>query len=397
MGRKGIREMERFGQSDEESLKILQKLLAVNTCNPPGNEIFLIDVILSLLPQQTVKTQIIDHEGKRASLVVNVDGIDSRRCIGFAGHLDTVPTGRPEDWKYPPFAGMCEGAFCYGRGAADMRGGLTAMILLIRYYAAQDHKPPVDLRFFFTADEEASGIGAETLRKQGFFDNLSFLFICEPTGCAPGIAEKGAVWIDVEVRGKSAHAAIPFKGANALEAGFDFLHCVKRLVKQIPEHPLLGKSTCAVTRAAAGEKTNIVPDRAHFSVDVRLVPDAKYGNTWLFDAVQAKAQDFIKEHPQIAISLRLSNNRPALQSDKESHVFQHVFQTCCASTDAPKPCGIYFYTDASAIIPYVPIPFMILGPGEQSECHTVDEKIKISSIKDAFGMYARVIEAFAEM
>lgn len=372
---------------------LLRQLIGVNTCNPPGDEAKLVQLILKMIKGGAAESTVISHGGQRASLVVDIKGKDVSRTVGFAGHLDTVPAGDPLKWQMPPFAGVCKEGVLYGRGASDMRGGLTAMLLLIRQYSENGTVPEVNLRFLFTADEESGGTGVTALREQGFFDGLDFLFVCEPTGCLPGVAEKGAVWVDATVTGKSAHASIPEQGVNALEWGMAYLTDLKSWIEQAPEHPLLGKNSCSVTCAASGIKTNMIPDKAAFSADIRLVPHPDFQNNRVIEELFSRADAFNQRVHGLRITLGITNNRHVIESRTEGVYYENL-QGVFEQLQLPfTHTGIHFYTDASLILPYIPVPFVILGPGEQEDCHAIDEKIELSSIAEAVEIYDRFIQS----
>lgn len=374
----------------EYGVGVLRALMSADTQNPPGNEKTLLDTIMRNFVPATASSSVIPHGGNRASLVVILPG---RRdtTVGFTGHLDTVPSGPRESWSRDPFGAVIQGGFAYGRGASDMRGGLCAMLLLLKHYASRFEAPPITLRFIFTADEESGGTGANALYGDGFFDGLSCLFVCEPTGCNPGIAEKGTVWMTLHVTGICGHAAIPWASRNALEYGFDFLSSLGEKIGRLPTHPLLGGCTCSVTKASAGYKTNIIPAEADFSADIRFVPPLSAGDIRRL-ASESAAQ---KEKAADGVSFRLDfpNVREALQAPEGEMLtrLERVF----GRLELPfQRVGIHFYTDASLVIPHTKQPFVILGPGEQNECHKTDEKVELSSIWKAFNIYREFIDSF---
>jgi len=375
--------------TNEICIQILKELVAINTCNPPGNEAHLVTTILKITKPPADSYKLLPIEEGRCNLIIELKG-KSKLIIGFAGHLDTVPVGEPSAWTFPPFAGQIKNGYLYGRGASDMRGGLTSMLLLYLYYKNNHIIPPVTLRFLFTVDEEVGGTGISAFFQQGWLKDLSQLFICEPTNCQPGSAEKGALWIEALFKGESSHAANPLKGINSLEYGLKYMQHLKTIIEALPSHPFLGSCTCAITKATAGIKTNIIPDKAEFAADIRLVPDIS--NTKIINLAKDEALNLKNAHPGLDITLTFTNNREALQTATNSPLLKKL-KNVYQSLQLPfVPTGICFYTDASLVIPFMKIPFIILGPGEQSECHCVNEKVQISSVLRAFELYRAYIE-----
>ena len=373
---------------------LLASLIGINTENPPGNEAALAGFIRDYLGREGGGSfSLADHGQGRASMVLDIPGRNPARTIGFAGHLDTVPAGERADWLGDPFTAGRRDGFVYGRGAAAMKGGLAAMILLARLYLRA--AAPVNLRFIFTADEEAAGMGAAALRDAGWFRDLSFLVVCEPTGGYPVICEKGILWYDITVQGKTSHAAMPEQGINALETGYEYLAAVKGQIAALPVErspaaDLLGGNTCSVTLGSAGIKINMIPGQAAFSVDIRLVPGT--GVERVEAVFDQTVREFERRYPGLIIRRHCRDRRAALETGTR-HPAAAFFVNRCQEDGKP-PRGVYYFTDASIIIPACPnLPFIILGPGLPSECHSPNEKVAPESIVEAASRYHQFVEA----
>lgn len=126
--------------TQETAAKILCRLIGTNTSNPPGNENDLVVVIQALLREAGVAESdlhVLPHGDNRSSLILCLKGEDTSSTIGFAGHMDTVPPGNAAEWHSSPFAATPLDGHMFGRGAADMKGGLVAMLSIACYYAAR--------------------------------------------------------------------------------------------------------------------------------------------------------------------------------------------------------------------------------------------------------------------
>jgi succinyl-diaminopimelate desuccinylase len=372
---------------------IFFSLLRVNTSNPPGNEAELALRIRDYLLSQGAGERdlcLVDHGNGRGSLVFCLGGTNPAVSIGFAGHLDTVPAGNRADWSSDPFEPLEREGMVYARGAADMKGGIAAMIALCVSWLRRG-PPPVNLICFFTADEESAGTGISALCDAGLLENLSFLIIAEPTGLAPALCEKGLAWYDVTVRGKTSHAAMPGKGSNAIELGYAWLNRVKRrVISASGRDPLLGKNTFSITQAQGGVKINVIPDQAVFALDLRLLP----GDALDWEAVETlfreQADRFGAAHPGFSAVWERRDCRAALQSDPGHPAVRWFLDR----GGKGKPIGVYYFTDASLIIPRYPkLPFIIFGPGDPGECHRPDEKLPLSSIGEAAAQYSCFVES----
>lgn len=330
-----------------------------------------------------------DHGNGRGSLVFRLGGTNPAVRVGFAGHLDTVPAGNLADWSSAPFEPLERDGLVYGRGTSDMKGGVAAMLALCVSWLRKG-PPPVDIVCFFTADEESAGVGMSALCDAGLLENLSFLIVAEPTGLRPALCEKGIAWYDVTVRGKTSHAAMPEKGANALELGYAWLSRIKRkVVSASKADPLLGKNTFSVTQAQGGIKINVIPDRAVFALDIRLLPGRAPDWEGVETLFREEADRFGAAHPGFFAAWERRDCRAALQTDPRHPAVRWFLER----SRNGKPVGVYYFTDASLIIPRYPrLPFIIFGPGDPAECHCPDEKIPLASVGEAAAQYCCFVD-----
>lgn len=385
--------MRNFNISEEKCTEILSNLIKINSENSQINEINMVHKILNIVGNYIDKFEIIKHSKERASLVIELEGIDETRKVGFIGHMDTVDIGDISMWNINPFEGVYKDGYIYGRGSTDMKGGLTAMIMLILYFKINNIKPPVNVKFFFTADEENKGTGVNKLVDKGCFNNLESIFICEPTDGKIGIAEKGAIWIDIEVEGKSGHASMPQYSVNAFEKGMEYINMCKSLVKKSNSHYLFGNNTFSITKVCSGIQNNIIPNHANFLVDIRIVPNKKFNNNIYINKFLAFKELIYNANKNLNIIIKITNNRPAIEIN-ENHNLIKKLKNIYGNLNYMFECiGINYYTDASQIIPRTNIPFVILGPGNPKDCHIVNEKIKVNSIIEVLKVYIAYINS----
>ena len=384
-----------FAPNTDALGQILSELICVDTQNPPGNEETLVEKILAMLAGRGAPAQnprILRHGGGRASLALCLPGKDETVRIGFAGHMDTVPAGSLGAWDSPPLVPTARGGRIYGRGAADMKGGVAAMLAVYLHYA--QNPPPMTLEFFFTADEEAGGTGIAAMVEAGYFNGLSFLFVCEPTGCRPALREKGLAWLTFRFAGKTSHASLPSAGVNALELGFMYLSEAKRIIGPLfGGDDLLGQNTFSVTMANGGVKVNMIADEAEFLVDLRLLPHP--GGLHAVEVeLDRLVASFEAAHPGLRIERTLQNHRHALQANETDPALQCITRIC--AENGHMSCAVLYFTDASLVVPAHPaLPFVILGPGEAAECHCPNESIDPASIAEAAQIYCCFIHQAA--
>lgn len=387
--------------NDEEidglALPVLQEFVRIDSTNPGGREADVADRILDLLSRHgahvdDAQLERIEHGAGRSSMAITLPGRDESRVVGLAGHMDTVPTGDATAWSHGPLSADLTGTTVWGRGSTDMKGGDTAMLLTYLSYATRGERPPVTLRLYFTSDEESLGTGARSLESAGAFDDLSFLFVCEPTACRPGTCEKGCVWVSLEVTGQSSHASMPERGTNALELGFSCAMSAKHEIERMAEaHPLLGANTSTITLANGGTKTNMVPASARITADTRLVPATSVNAAE--EAFRQAARRAEETHPGLAVRVSAENGREALEVPSDHTTVLLAQEACSVHGASPEPAGVLFYTDGSLVIPHHKgLPFLILGPGDPTQCHRTDEHADWREVSRAWRIYRTWID-----
>ncbi len=120
----------------EKKIKILQDVIQIETVN--DNEVAVAEYFKNLLNEYGIDSKLVEYSPTRANLVAEIKGEKPGKVLIFNGHSDVVAAGDPEDWTHPPFAGVIEDGKLYGRGATDMKAGLTALALAMIEIKEQD-------------------------------------------------------------------------------------------------------------------------------------------------------------------------------------------------------------------------------------------------------------------
>ena len=182
-----------------------------------------------------------------------------------------------------------------------MKGGLCAMVYTLANIIKSGKQPAYDITFVGTCDEESTSIGVKTFAASDEFPKVSEVLIGEPTGLNIGIAQKGCLWLEIDILGKASHASYPEKGVNAIEYG---MRIATELKKRITErrHELLGSVTAQMSKISGGETVNVTPDKCTISMDIRFVPgqDESMILNWLDDI----SQNYMKETKGDALAVR---------------------------------------------------------------------------------------------
>jgi acetylornithine deacetylase/succinyl-diaminopimelate desuccinylase-like protein len=243
----------------DEATDLLQRLIRVDTTNPPGNETAAAELLRDYLEANGVACELIAKVPERANLVARIPGGDGPSLL-FLGHTDVV-LADPAEWSVPPFSGELRDGMVWGRGALDMKSEVAANAVAIASLAREGFRPSGDLIFAATADEEAgAGFGLEWLCDE-HPDAVRCDFAINEGGgdrieledgrpiYTPTVAEKMSAPFLLRVKGRSGHASMPRIADNAL---VNATRLIQRIADYRPE-PQLGPEMEGFLQAVLGE------------------------------------------------------------------------------------------------------------------------------------------------
>ena len=366
----------------ERLVYFLKKLIQIPTENPPGKteEVvnFLVNEVFRV--EEGYRNTIITHmkNGVKLHNLISRIGSGKKRIL-LSGHFDVVPVGDQNKWIYPPFSGKIVDDKIYGRGSADMKGGIASLIGVMKILESnRDFMEKYELVFIGTADEESGMTGSLTLSKKGYVNGAELIIIAEPTNLNIGIAEKGLLWIKIRGYGKSAHGSMPTEGINAIEAVLEIIPQLHECLSS-EENELLGQSTINVGKIYGGTKINIVPDYTELEVDFRLIPEENHESV-------IKKLNGIKSN-SCKIEVEILRRNPSLQTN-----LNHQFIQNLREISNRKCIGLSYATDAVNFVrKNDPIPFIIFGPGDPNIVHKINEWISLEQVFKATELLTKAL------
>ena len=369
----------------ENCTNLLRDMVQINTCQPAGNELDLVKYIEGVFAGKKVEMTRLDHGNNRCSLVVKLPGESDMGGLALLSHLDTVAYGDESKWTYPPLSATIADGKLYGRGSADMKSGAASMIEMA--LCLLDNEVPLKKPVFlcFTADEEVNGLGVVKVAESGLVNNVDAAIIAEPSNEDIGLSEKGALWFRLHAKGKLSHGSRPEIGINAVEKCMEFVARLRPLIDVTEVHPALDTTTVSVTKLSGGIMTNVIPDDAVLEMDIRTLPSISH------DKVIADAKDIcakmMEEKPGLVLELEIINNRPAVET-AESDPFVEQLKAVHDKLGYKHTCkGLYFYTDASQLIPVIHKPFVIFGPADDKQAHQTNEFAPLEAVRKLAEIY----------
>jgi succinyl-diaminopimelate desuccinylase len=259
---------------DRETIALLQRLLRINTENPPGNEAPAARLLAEYLAPLGFEAEIHEPAPARASLVARLRGTGGGRTLVLNGHLDIGPIGT--GWTKDPLGGEIDRGRIYGRGVSDMKSGLAAMVSAARAVALSRTSRRGDLILMPTADESSGGrLGMGHLVRTLRDFRADMAVVAEPTVGDVCLAHRGAMWAEIVVAGKSGQASRPASGTNAIMAMGRVLQALEtdltpRLAGKT--HPLLPTPNLNAGLIDGGVKPNVIAERCRVVVDRRSLP-----------------------------------------------------------------------------------------------------------------------------
>ncbi|MCL4514487.1 MAG: M20 family metallopeptidase [Firmicutes bacterium] len=379
---------------ERQVLELLCRLIAIDTSNPPGNEAALARLIAHEMTVMGLETSLRMLDGGRANVVGRIRGSGKKPSLVLLGHLDTVPPGESA-WCTGPFQPVIRGGRVYGRGASDMKSGLAAMIVASGILAQRRHKLAGDLIFCATADEEAGGSGAKALLADGWLKEAGYLVLGEPTNLHIGIAEKGALWLEIVTTGKTAHGATPERGINAIIYMNHIINALTGWNYGFDSHALLGKPTLSLGTIIGGVKTNVVPDHCQLTLDVRTLPGQDHAV--LLSDLNKLLHQLELQIPDLSVDVRVINERPPIEVNPDSPLVRAASEVGSrVSGKLPNLVGTSYYTDAAILTPVTGIPAVSIGPGDPGQAHQPDESVSVETLLKAIDFYVQLVKRLLE-
>jgi len=331
-----------------------------------------------------------------------VDNLYARRgkaspCFLFAGHTDVVPPGAEDDWQKPPFGAEAgEDGFLWGRGAADMKGAIAAMVASVRRYLDEAGEPDGSIAFLITGDEEGPAINGtkavlKALADEG--ETFDHCLVGEPTnpnalGDTIKSGRRGSLNCTLTVTGRQGHVAYPERAENPIPPLLDLLG--RLLARKLddgvsPFQP----SNLEVTSVDVGNPTtNVIPASAtaRFNIRFNIAHSGDALSEWIRE--EATLVDFNFDG-HIDVDIHVTGEAfltPAgpfttlLQDSVEAETGRRPALTTGGGT-----------SDARFIQLYAPVAeFGLVG----ATMHQVDERVAISDIETLTRIYTRILDGY---
>jgi acetylornithine deacetylase len=363
-------------------------LVAMPSVNPgiePGGtgESAVADFIAPYLERWGFRVTRHEPDPGRVSLVARIG--DSAEGIALCGHLDTVGV---RGMRIPPFEARLEHGRIHGRGSADMKSGVAAILAAARQVAVEPGSEVPSLAVVLTADEEHASLGLRDILDHGF--TARGVVVTEPTSLALATANKGFVWVTIEAEGRAAHGSRPDLGRDAIRQLARLLSRLDALDDADPgrRHPLLGTGSWHAGTISGGDAPSVYPDRATTTIESRLLPGSDPRDT--VATVDAEARRIEAEHPGVSLRVRAGMARPGADLEPDAPLVEALAAALRAEGGTPRIEGMTAWVE-SAWFMEAGIPALCFGPGSIAQAHTDDEWVAVDEIELAARTLARLV------
>ena len=353
-------------------LRRLEKLVAIDTQNPPGREREAADYLAGELMSMGFAVELREVQPDRVNVIgafANGDG----PTLAFNSHMDVVPAG--EGWSRDPLTLWEADGKLYGRGTCDAKGQIIAMLETAELLLADRDAWSGRLMAVFVAGEEVDSIGAKAYAKEN--PAIDYVIIGEPTSNGVASAHKGSMRPIVRVEGQMAHSANPDLGINAIFRAAKVLERIEAEHENTVRHrthPLAGTASLTVTRVPAGIADNVVPDWCEIMLDRRMVPgETDDTSSAEIEALLARLKD------EDGVDARIVDFQPTTGGASETALDHPIVQAALEAArrhgvEDPGPtglsagCDLVHFRQAGA-------QGVILGPGDIGVAHKPDEYV----------------------
>jgi len=279
-------------------------------------------------PERYIARVLDSDNVEHPNLIFRIPGKSDRKLF-IVTHMDVVPEGDPSSWTVDPFKGKIDGSRVYGRGVNDNGQELVASIYAALALRELGIQPALEICLCFVSDEETGSIyGIQHLINKGIFSPDDLVIVPDggnERGDFVEVAEKGILWIRLEVQGKQCHASMPHLGLNACRVANRLsVELDEALHKAFPDEDHLFDPPFSTmeptTRESHAGSVNIVPGKEAFSFDCRILPSIPLDS--VLDVIREKCRDLSHEMKgKIHLEI-LQRNDPAEPTPKNSEVVE---------------------------------------------------------------------------
>lgn len=376
---------------------LLERLIAFPTVSRDSN-LELVGFVRDFLAAAGADTRLVPSaDGGKANLYATL-GPAERPGVLLSGHSDVVPV-EGQAWSSDPFTLVEREGRLYGRGTADMKGFLAAVLALFGRAAGRRLRTPLHLAVSY--DEEVGCLGVRRLLDmlEGLPVRPAFCIIGEPTSMQVALAHKGKLAGRATCHGRECHSSLAPEGLNAIHLAAElvqgFVETQARLAQGARDEAYdLPYSTVHVGLIAGGEALNIVPNRATLDFEIRHLPEDPPAA--VVAEIRARAEAIAARHrdrfPEARIEVEVLNSYPALNTPPDAEVVAFVKSLTGGNSHGK----IAFGTEGGLFQERLGLPTVVCGPGSIAQAHKPDEYLSLEQLARCEAFLDRLLDRLCE-
>ena len=388
-----------LSQIDDVALVSLAQEM-VRIPSPNGQERALGEWLAARMAAMGMAVTVRDVHQGRLNVLAELPGRDGGPAgLLFHAHIDTVPVmGMPD-----PYSGHLVDGAIWGRGAVDQKGGLAAAIAAIGALAQARLTLRKGVALAAVIDEESEHRGSFSLVEDCI--QAEAAIVTEPSDLQLIVGHKGTVPARITLLGIQAHGSTPWLGINAVEHAARVVEALGRLEPRGVDVPGVGtvRGTVNIGLIQGGTAYNNVPDHCDVWIDRRTVPGETQASVLaeLGDLLVGLAESLPGFRGSVEIdrpdwkwpiirqrglnpSATLGDN-PLTRALREAH--------CHVTGRPPERAYHNGYLDMDFLVNDLGIPTVNYGPGEETLCHTLEERLDVAQLTAAARVYALTAQA----
>lgn len=344
------------------------------------------------------RTELFEVAKNRFNILAVIPGtVNDKLGLLFHAHMDTVPPYKMKS----PFEPVIKENHIWGRGSVDQKGGIASVISAFENILSEHENLTSGVGFVGVIDEESEHRGSMFLKEMGI--SADYAVVTEPSGLKLGTGCKGTLPIRITVTGKSSHGCRPWLGVSAVEYGIKAAAEITSMDFPVREIKGIGKTKATINLGIihGGVAYNIVPDECTLWFDRRLIPGEKQ------EKVMSGISSVVKKYnhiPDVAVKVEVARPdwdwepikkrglKPAL-TDMNSEIVTAVKNA--HRSVLKNETKVYFtdgYNEMDFLINDLGIPTVQYGPGDAGLCHTNEEMMDITQLKNAPDVYTETIK-----
>jgi len=395
-------------KNKEYAVKLVSRLIEIPTVNPPGDNYEEMALFLEkecrglglstkryITPKDVLDRFGIRGGSKRISLVADLD-IGAKRTFHVNSHYDVVPV--TDKWRTEPFKAVIRAGRVYGRGSEDMKGTIASVLFALKALKDSGIKPKANIQLSFTPDEEIGGrTGLGYLVERGMV-KADYAMSEGCSGNHISIGNKGVLWAEVEVTGKSAHGSMPYKGVNSFERMNILVNDLQRLKNKILKRKTRRNMREEASKYSSfvmggllegGVKVNVVPGSVKFSIDRRLIPEEDIGAAK--KEIKGVIRKFNNRYKDSKVNIKFVSQAVPVISRHDRGFFNIAGMAIKNITG--KQASFSVMSGATDIRYFIlkGIPSLGYSSSGREKWHGDDEFVYIKSLTDTAGVYAFIM------